>query len=101
MRINVYHHEIQFMATRAVWLTKTADTGDNFYGLRLPTEPELMHQPGDDDSAAVTLWVPWTRRGGHDTRELRAIAENMIRFCDWVDEHETEEERHLANLNRT
>lgn len=85
MRVNVYHHEIPFMAALAEHITKTADTGNTFHGIRLPTEPPLMHQPGDDDSAAVTLWFPWTRADGHDTTDMRHIARFILQVCDDVD----------------
>lgn len=85
MRINIYHHEIPFMARRAEHVTKTADTGHTFHGLRLHTEEPLMHQPDDDDSAAITFWVPWTKRYGHDVTDLRIIAARISRFCDDVD----------------
>lgn len=85
MRINIYHHEIPFMADRVEHVEKVADTGNLFYGIRLYTEPPLEHEPGDDDSAAITLWVPWTKEGGHFTGDLRTIGEKIIKFCDAVD----------------
>jgi hypothetical protein len=88
VRINLYHHEMPHMAERAEHVTKTADTGITFHGLRLYTEPPLEHEPGDDDSAAVTFWVPWTRRGGHDTRDIRSIAHRLLAFCESVDRAE-------------
>lgn len=86
MRINIYHHEIPYMANRVEHVEKVADTGNTFHGIRLYTEPPLEHEPGDDDSAAITLWVPWTKAGGHDTADLRKIGEHIITFCDEVDE---------------
>lgn len=86
MRINIYHHELRFMADRCDPVKKTSDTGITFYGIRLYTEAPLMHQPGDDDSSAITLWVPWTKRNGHDTSDLREIARQLVEFCDCVDE---------------
>lgn len=85
-RINIYHHEVPFMADRSEHVIKTADTGNEFHGLRLYTEAPLMHQPDDDDSAAITIWVPWTRRRGNDTSDMRKIAQNIIDFCNEVDE---------------
>lgn len=85
MRVNVYHHEIPFMAERAEHVTTIADTGERFHGIRLPVEPPVMHQPGDDDSGAVTLWFPWTRAGGHDTLDMRRIARFILQVCDNVD----------------
>ena len=86
MRVNLYHHEDEFMANRSVAVNKVADTGNEFYGLRMYTEPPLMHQPDDDDSAAITIWVPWTKRGGHDTTDLRRIGQNILDFCDSVEQ---------------
>lgn len=57
MRINLYHHEMRFMAERQEAIEKVADTGIKFHGLRLYTEAPLMHQPGD------RLWVRETFRG--------------------------------------
>ena len=73
------------MASRIEHVVKTADTGNKFHGFRMYTEPPLEHEPGDDDSAAVTIWVPWTKKGGHDTEELREIAASLITFCNEVD----------------
>lgn len=73
------------MASRVEHVSKLADTGNIFHGIRLYTEPLLEHEPGDDDSAAITLWVPWTKAGGHDTADLRTIGERIIKFCDAVD----------------
>lgn len=81
MRLNLYHHEIPFMASRVEHVRKVADTGNTFHGLRLYTEPPLEHEPGDDDSSAITLWVPWTKAGGHDVEDLRIIGNVILRFC--------------------
>jgi len=88
MRINLYHHEIPFMASRVEHVLKTADTGNAFHGLRLYTEPPLEHEPGDDDSAAITFWVPWTKRGGHDVADLRKIGQAILNFCEVVEDGE-------------
>lgn len=81
MRINVYHHEIPFMASRVEHVTTmAADTENTFHGLRMYTEPPLEHEPGDDDSSAITLWVSET-----DTGDLLAIARAIISFCSEVD----------------
>lgn len=85
MRINVYHHEIDTMVERAEWVSTTADTGNQFYGVRFPTEPPLMHQPGDDDSSAVTVWVPWTKSGGHDIGALRRLFTTGLELCSQIE----------------
>lgn len=84
MRINVYHHELHHMLRTEV-VRKKADTGSTFYGVRFYTEPPLMHQSGDDDSSAITLWVPWSRAEGHNTEPLRSIAAALTRMCDEID----------------
>lgn len=85
MRINAYHHEIEVMAQRGgEVVTKEAD-GLTWYGLRFYTEPPIMHRPGDDDSGAITLWVPWTKKGGHDLKPLRKIANEILDMADEID----------------
>lgn len=78
-RINVYHHETQFMADRGGELVvkDVADTGNRFYGVRFYTEAVREHEPGDDDSAAITIWLPWTRVDGHDVDILDRIANEL------------------------
>lgn len=78
-RINVYHHETQWMADRgAEIVTKdVADTGNRFYGIRFYTEDVREHEPGDDDSAAITIWLPWTRADGHDVYILERLAAEL------------------------
>lgn len=86
MRINVYHHELPFMAERGCeHVRKVADTGITFHGARFYTEAPLIDQPGDDDSAALTFWLPWTKRDGHDTAQLREVAAQLVTFCDAVE----------------
>lgn len=60
MRINIYHHEIPTMAERGPEHVTTVaeDTGEEFHGIRFYTEPPVEHMPGDDDSSAVTFWLP-------------------------------------------
>jgi hypothetical protein len=76
MRVNVYDHEL----TDRVEVAKaTADnTGQSFYGVRIYVGPVIMHQPGDDDSSAVTWWVPWSQRGGHDLRLLKSAFQKAL-----------------------
>lgn len=90
MRINIYHHEIEFMASRATSVSKIADTGITYHGIRLPTEPERIDQPGDDDSAAITLWFPthsasWKPKGTPSTHDMRRIGEFILAECDALD----------------
>lgn len=66
MRINVYAEEL----TQDVEIIRKAP--DNvpdvqFRGVRMYlVSPDQLHDdPDDDDRSAITVWVPWTRRGGH------------------------------------
>jgi hypothetical protein len=57
MRINVYSQEL----TKEVELvTKQADTGIWYYGIRLYlASPDILHHtPDDDDRSAITFWIP-------------------------------------------
>ena len=57
MRVHVYSQEL----TKEVALvSKTADTGIIYYGVRmiLASSPMLHCSPGDDDRSAVTFWIP-------------------------------------------
>jgi hypothetical protein len=84
MRINIYDHDVEVMAERAELVTKIDAAGSEFHGIRFYTEPPRMHQPGDDDSAAITLWVPWNHGGGRDMSALRKIAAVILKYCDQV-----------------
>lgn len=86
MRLNIYHHEVPFMAERTEVVKTVADTGNTFYGLRFYTEPPLMHQPGDDDSSAITLWVPWTNKNGHSVEKLRLVFERGLQMCAEIEQ---------------
>lgn len=67
MRINIYAEEL---TDRVEVVTKRPDNhpGETFYGIRLYlASPDELHvTPDDDDSSAITVWVPWTRAGGND-----------------------------------
>lgn len=57
MRIHIYSQEL----TKEITLvSKTADTGIAYYGLRffLASPDILHHTPEDDDRSAVTFWIP-------------------------------------------
>lgn len=80
MRVNVYAEE---MTDRVQVIAKTIDgvrfTGVRFY-LELPAtdsdgfqhQGPFMHQPGDDDSAAVTFW------GKRDLRRMLRVAMELL-----------------------
>jgi hypothetical protein len=60
MRVNVYSQEI----TKEVELiSKTADTGITYYGVRMYlASPDILHHtPDDDDRSAITFWIPNNR----------------------------------------
>ena len=57
MRINVYSQEL----TKEVELvSKEADTGITYYGVRLYlASPDILHHTADDDDrSAITFWLP-------------------------------------------
>lgn len=55
MRINIYSEEI---TGEIASTTKTADTGETFYGVRvmLLSPNQLHHTETDNDRSAVTFW---------------------------------------------
>jgi hypothetical protein len=66
MRINVYAEEL----TDRIEVARKAPPNhpnEEFRGIRLYlASPDVLHaDPADDDSTAITIWVPWTKRGGH------------------------------------
>lgn len=66
MRINIYAEEL---TDRIEVVTKAPPNHPDteFAGIRLYlASPDVLHaDPDDDDSSAITIWVPWTRAGGH------------------------------------
>lgn len=44
-------------------VSKTADTGITYYGVRLYlASPDILHHtPDDDDRSAITFWIPNNR----------------------------------------
>jgi hypothetical protein len=78
MRVNVYAEEV----SGEVELTKkTSEQGQDFYGVRLfLASPDVLHHtPEDDDRSAVTVWVPWTKDGGHDTGHVAHVFQEALR----------------------
>lgn len=76
MRINVYAEELT-AETELVTKTVTDDKFGTrtFYGLRFYlASPDVLHaDPEDDDRSAITLWVPWTRAGGHEFVKVNEV----------------------------
>lgn len=60
MRINVYSQEL---TKEVVPISKKADTGITYYGIRLMlASPDILHHtPEDDDRSAITFWIPNAR----------------------------------------
>lgn len=95
MRINVYAEEIT-EETELVTKTVTDDKFGTrtFYGIRMYlASPDVLHSdPADDDRSAITLWVPWTRAGGHDFTTVHyvlcALLDNLRHAVD-LEEHDT------------
>lgn len=77
MRVNIYAEEL----TDRVELIRETPRDEMevpyFYAVRLYLGLPFEHRPGDDDSSAVTFWVPWTRAGGHDFDQPIAILRAM------------------------
>lgn len=80
MRINVYAEELT-EETELVTKTVTDEKfGERtFYGVRfyLKSPPELHDDPEDDDRSAITIWVPWTRAGGHNFEPVSTVLEGL------------------------
>ncbi len=51
-----------------------------FVGIRvyLKSPQELHDDPEDDDRSAITFWVPWTRRTGHQPEVVRRMLTKML-----------------------
>lgn len=57
MRINIYSQEL----TKEIELvSKVADTGIRYYGVRMYlASPDILHHTEDDDDrSAITFWIP-------------------------------------------
>lgn len=85
MRINVYAEEL----TDEVQLVTKTVTDEKFgervfYGLRtfLISPDELHSDPADDDRSAITFWIPWTRKGGHQPGVVAQMIEQLARTLD-------------------
>lgn len=78
MRINIYGEEL----TRRVEVkTTTITEPDNefkLFGIRLYLGFPFLHRTGDDDTSAVTLWVPKLNDGTHDVQLLEDALIGML-----------------------
>lgn len=81
MRLNVYAEEITAETELVMKEVTDEKFGTRtFYGVRvyLKSPPELHADPEDDDRSAITLWVPWTRAGGHDFEPVEQALRSML-----------------------
>lgn len=87
MRINIYAEEL---TDRVEVVTKAPPNHPDtqFAGIRMYlASPDVLHaDEDDDDSSAITVWVPWTRAGGHRPDVvvdlLRSMAEELEQFYE-------------------
>lgn len=113
MRINVYAEEL---TDRVEVITKQVD-GKTFYGIRLylylPVSSKVVngteyaidesirgpfiHHEGDDDSAAITFWVPWTKAKGNDFNVLKKTLYELYERS--LDAEHQEEKRFKAGAD--
>ena len=77
MRINVYSQEV---TGETSLVTKTADTGIQFYGVRFfLASPDVLHAPPrDDDRSAVTIWLDNNFTGTQAFDLLMNLAEKAV-----------------------
>jgi hypothetical protein len=95
MRVNAYAEEL---TDRIEHVTKSMPMDDHglggitFHAVRLYLGFPFLHREDDDDSSAITVWVPWTRAEGHDfdrvISTLRGMARTLEIVRDEVKEHE-------------
>lgn len=83
MRINVYAEEL----TQDVEIVRKAPENHpdvEFRGVRmyLASPNELHDGPDDDDRSAITIWVPWTRAGGHKPDVVTSLLRYMADALD-------------------
>lgn len=81
MRINCYAEELTErteLVTRTV--TDLTFGTRTFYGIRVYlASPDVLHSgDDDDDTSAITFWVPWTRAGGHDFDLVERVLRRLL-----------------------
>ena len=80
MRVNVYAEELTDRPAEHVTKDMGMDPllgGVTFHAVRLYLGFPFIHREGDDDSSAITFWVPWTKKGGHDFDRLISALRGM------------------------
>lgn len=93
MRVNVYGEELTHDGELV-----SKDVTDNefgtrtFYGLRMYLESPaaLHHSKEDDDRSAITIWVPWTKKKGHNKVAVKHILEELAKLVDVIPETSTQ-----------
>lgn len=83
MRINVYSQEL----TKDVELvSKTADTGITYYGVRMYlASPDILHHtPEDDDRSAITFWIPNAK--SYSQKDFANLLDEMAELVDTAPE---------------
>lgn len=79
MRINVYAEEL---TDEVEVVVKRPDNHPNeeFRGVRMYlASPSQLHGGADDDDrSAITIWVPWTKSGGHRPDVVVAVLMKMV-----------------------
>lgn len=81
IRVNIYAEELTDETELMTKVVNDDKFGERtFYGLRVYLEsPDVLHSdPQDDDRSAITLWVPWTREGGHDFRVIETVLNRLL-----------------------
>ena len=82
MRVHIYSQEL----TRETSLvSKQADTGINYFGVRMTlASPSVLHcTPEDDDRSAVTFWIPNAK--SFTPEDLAQVFEEMARLVRTTD----------------
>jgi hypothetical protein len=80
MRLNIYSQEL----TKEIELvSKTADTGITYYGMRMYlASPDILHHtPDDDDRSAITFWLP-----NNKTFSKSDLAEVFYQMCQKIED---------------
>lgn len=98
MRINVYAEELTDVTELVTKTVTDAKFGTRtFYGVRFYLEsPAVLHaDPDDDDRSAITLWVPWTRAGGHD---FGTVADVLGELSERLEQAIAAEREHPGNV---
>jgi hypothetical protein len=78
MRINIYSQEL---TKEAELISKVADTGIRYYGVRIYlASPDILHHtPEDDDRSAITFWIPNNRT--FDKHDLASVFRHMANIA--------------------